>query len=149
VGKLVDDVEQAEFASLMGALLEEVVGPDMVGVLGPQPNARSVIQPQACALGLPDGDLQPLASPDPFDPLVVDQPAGPAQQLGNLAIAVAAILPGQLDNVGDQARFILTAPRDLALRRAMLPQSRAGTPLGDRQRASHMLDAGAATRGAQ
>jgi hypothetical protein len=54
---------------------------------------------------LSDGDLQPLASPDPFDPLVVNQPAGPAQQLGDLAIAVAAILPGQLDNVGDQARF--------------------------------------------
>jgi hypothetical protein len=78
VRELVDDVEKAKFASLMGAFLEEVVGPDVVGTLGPQPNARSVIQPQPRALGLPGGDLQPLASPDPFDPLVVDQPAGPA-----------------------------------------------------------------------
>jgi hypothetical protein len=88
VGELVDDVEQAELASVMGALLEEVVRPDVVGALGSQPNARSVIQPQACPLGLPDGNLQPLASPDPLDPLVVDQPARPTQKLGDLAIAV-------------------------------------------------------------
>src|SRR5262249_44210862 len=91
-GELVDDVEQAKFASAMSALLEEVVGPDVVGALGPQPDAGSVTQPQPGALGLPGGDLQPLASPDALDPLVVDQPAGPAQQLGNLAIAIAAIL---------------------------------------------------------
>jgi hypothetical protein len=71
VGELVDDVEQADFASVMGALLEEIIGPDMVGALGPQPDARSVTQPQAAALGLSGGDFQPLASPDPFDPFVV------------------------------------------------------------------------------
>ena len=95
------------------------------------------------------GDLQPLAPPDPLDPLVVDQPAGPAQQLRDLAIAVAAITPGQLDDVGGQPLFILTAPRDLALRRAMLPKRGTGPALGNRQRISNMLDAGAAARGAQ
>jgi len=54
--------------------------------------------------------VQALASPDPLDPLVVDQPSGLAQQFGDLAIAVAAILPGQLDDVGRQPRFIVTAP---------------------------------------
>src|SRR5947208_3390441 len=72
----------------------------------------------------------------------------PAQQLGDLAIAVAAIPPGQLDNVGGQLLFILTAPRHLALRRAMLPERGTGPALGNRQRVSNMLDAGAATRGA-
>src|SRR6201984_2014443 len=132
----------------MGALLEEVVRPDVVAAPGPQPDARSVTQPQACALRLPGGDLQPLAPPDPLDPLVVDQPAGPAQQLRDLAIAVAAILPGQLDDVGGQPLFVLTAPRDLALRRAMLPESRTGTALRNRQHAANMFDTGAATRGA-
>jgi len=94
-------------------------------------------------------NLQPLAPPDPLDPLIVDQPAGPAQQLGDLAITVAAILPSQFDDVGRQPGFIVTAVRDLALRRAMLPERRAGTALGNRQRSSNMLDAGAATRGAQ
>ena len=98
---------------------------------------------------MPGGDLQPLASPDPLDPLVIDQPAGPAQQLGDLAIAVTAVLPGQLDYVVRQPSVIITAPRDLALRRAMLAERRAGATLGNRQCVSNMLDAGAATRGAQ
>jgi hypothetical protein len=43
VRELVDDVEQAKFASVMGALLEEVIRPDVIGALGPQPDAGSVI----------------------------------------------------------------------------------------------------------
>jgi hypothetical protein len=57
VGELVDDVEQSDFAPVMGALLEEVVGPDVVGALCPQPDARSVREPQAAAFGLPGGDF--------------------------------------------------------------------------------------------
>ena len=45
VGELVDDVEQAKFAPVMGALLEEVIRPDVVRALGPQPDARSVREP--------------------------------------------------------------------------------------------------------
>ena len=149
VGELVDDVEQADFASVMGALLDKVVRPDVVGSLSSQPDARSVSQPQPGTLGLPSGDLQPLAPPDPLDPLVVDQPAGPAQQFGDLAIPVAAVLPSQFDDVVCQPGFIVTAPRHLALRRTMLAERRASTTLGNRQRSSNMLDAGAATRGAQ
>jgi hypothetical protein len=148
MGELVDDIEHTELAAIMGALLDKVVGPDVIGALGSEPDARSVIQPQASTFRLPGGDLQPLASPDPLDPLVVDQPAGPAQQRGDLAIAVAAILPGQLDDVGRQPLFIITAPRDLALRRAMLSERRTGTALRNRQLSPNMLDAGAATRGA-
>ena len=72
-------------------------------------------------MGLPGRDLQPLASPDPPDPFVVDQPAGPAQQRGDLAIAVAAILPGLLDDVGGQLHLIVTASRDLALMMKFIP----------------------------
>ena len=36
------------------------------------------------------------------DPLVIDEPARIPQRSCNLAVAVAAILPGQLDDVGDQ-----------------------------------------------
>lgn len=45
VGELVDDVEQADFAPVMDALLEKVVGPNVVGALGPQPDARPIVQP--------------------------------------------------------------------------------------------------------
>ena len=69
----------------------------MIALLRPQPDARSVGQPEPAARGLLMGDLQPLAVPDTLDPLVVDYPARLAQDLGDLAIALAAVVPGKLD----------------------------------------------------
>ena len=99
-------------------------------------------------LGCLGGDLQPLASPDALDPLVVDDPARLAQELGDLAIAVAAVLPGKLDNIGCETLLVVTTARDLALCGAMLPERRTGATLGDMQLRSHLLNAGTATRGA-
>jgi hypothetical protein len=90
------------------------------------------------------GDLQPLASPDALDPLVVDYPARLAQEFGDLAVAVAAVLPGKLDNIGRETLLIVTTARNLVLRRAMLPERRTGATLGEMQ----LLNAGTATRGA-
>ena len=61
---------------------------------------------------------------------------------------IAAVLPGKHDNVGRQTLLVVTTVRDLALRRAMLPERRTGTTLGDMQLRSHLLNAGTATRGA-
>src|SRR5262249_49765801 len=119
VGKLVNDIEHPISASIVGAILDKVVGPDMIALLRAQPNARSVGQPESTALGLLRWDLQPLASPDTLDPLVVDYPARLAQQFGDLAIAVAAVLPGKLDNIGRETPLVVTTARDLALCRAM------------------------------
>src|SRR5262249_20996405 len=129
-------------------VLDKVVGPDMIAVLRAQPNARSIGQPEPTALGLLRWDLEPLASPDALDPLVVDYPTRLTQELGYLAIAVAAVLPGKLDSVGRQMLLVVTTARDLALRRAMLPERRTGATLGDMQLRSHLLNAGTATRGA-
>src|SRR6516162_2903552 len=66
--------------------------------------ARCAIgQPEPAALGLLMGNLQPLTLPDTLDPLVVDCPAPLAQQRGDLAIAIAAVLPGKLDNIGGES----------------------------------------------
>ena len=132
----------------MGSILDEVVRPDVIAVLRPKTDARSVMQPQTAAFGLLVGDLQPLTPPDPLNPLVVDQPASLLQQSGNLAIAVAAILPGQRDDVGGEPFLVVTAPRDLALRRAVLPERRTGTALGHTQLGANLLDTGTAARGA-
>jgi hypothetical protein len=148
VGKLVNDIEHPISASIVGAVLDKVVGPDVIAVLRPQPDARSVGQPEPASFGLFIGDLQPLASPDALDPLVVDYPARLAQQPCDLAIAVAAVLLGKLDNIGRQTLLVLTAARDLALRRAMLSERRTGATLGNMQLRSDLLNAGAATRGA-
>ena len=120
----------------------------MIALLRPQPNARSVGQPEPAALGLLMGNLQPLTLPDTLDPLVVDYPARLAQELGDLAIAIAAVLPGKLDYIGCETLLVVTTARDLALRRAMLPERRTGATLGDMQLRSDLLNAGTATRGA-
>jgi hypothetical protein len=148
MGELVEHVEHPILASVMGAVLDEVVGPDMIALLRAQPNARSVGQPESTALGLLRWDLQPLASPDTLDPLVVNYPARLPQEFGDLAIAVAAVLPGKLDNIGRETLLVVTTARDLALCRAMLPERRAGATLGDMQLRSDLLNAGTATRGA-
>ena len=123
--ELVDDIQHAVLPSVMGAILDEVVGPDMVGPLGPQTDAGPVAQPEPAAFRLPGWDLQPLLPPDPLDPLVVDHPARrAAQQGGDLAVAEAAMLPGERDEVGRQLLLVVPAPRDLALCRAMLAERR-------------------------
>ena len=87
-------------------------------------------------------------STNALDPVVVDYPARLAQQPCDLAIAVSAVLLGKLDNIGRQTLLVLTAARDLALCRAMLPERRTGATLGDMQLRSDLLNAGTATRGA-
>ena len=148
VGELINHVEHSIFPSIVGAILDKVVGPDVITVLGTQPDAGSIRQPKPAALGLFMGDLQPLASPDPLDPLVVDNPARLLQQPGDLAIAVSAILPGQRDGVGGEPLFVITAPRYLALRRAVLPERRTCAALGDMHDFYDLLDTGASARGA-
>ena len=95
----------------------------MIAVLRTQPNARSVGQPEPAALGLLMENLQPFALPGALDPLVVDFPAHLAQQFGDLAIAIAAIVPGKLDNIGRETLLVITIARRLALRRAICPSA--------------------------
>jgi hypothetical protein len=90
-----------------------------------------------------------ITPPDPLDPLVVDDPTGLIpQHPRDLAIAVAAILSGQLNDVGGQLLFVFTAPRHLALRRTMLAERRTGAAVGYVKLTLHMLDASTPARGA-
>ena len=134
----------------MGAVLDEVVGPDVVRALGPQPDAGAVRQPEPATLGLLGRNFQSLASPDPLHPLVVDGPArGRAQQLRDLAVTIAAVPAREFDDVGGELFLVVPAPRALALRRAVLAEHAAHPPLGHLQGGTDVLDAGAAPRGAQ
>ena len=54
----------------------------------------------------------------------------------------------ELDDIGRQPFGIFPAPRDLALRRAVLPERRTGATLGHMQVLTNVLNAGATTRGA-
>ncbi len=57
-----------------------------------------------------------VSPPQALDPLVVHLPPDIPQQGRNPAITIAAILPGQLDHVGDQVNFIRPSLRQLAAR---------------------------------
>lgn len=132
----------------MRAIFNEVVAPHVIAVFRAQPDARAVGKPQTPAFRLFVRNLQPLASPDAFDTLVIDEPARMAQQRCDLAIAVAAILAGKLDDVGGQTLFVIAPRRRLALCRAMLSERRTGTTLGDVKNTSNMLDTKSSARGA-
>jgi hypothetical protein len=121
MGELIEHVEHPILASIVGPILDEVIGPDMIAVLRQQPNARSVGQPEPAALGLLMGDLQLLALPDKLDPLVIDYPARLAQQFGDLAIAIAAVLPGRLDS---WTMSLSSARSETALRSRLFSSSR-------------------------
>jgi hypothetical protein len=110
---------------------------------------ETIREPQPTAFGLLLGYLEPLAPPDPLNPLVIHQPAGSSQQSRDLAVAGTAVLPGELDDVGRQPLLVVAALRQLALRRAMLPERRTGATLGNAKDTTNMLDAGAPTRRAQ
>jgi hypothetical protein len=57
-------------------------------------------------------------------------------------------LPRQCDDVGGELLLVVTAPRRLALRRAVLAERRTDAALGDGQDPSHVLNTGAPARGA-
>ena len=107
----------------------------LTGVAGTMSRSRWICSPlkprfaRACPLRLLAGHLQPLTLPQAFNPLVVDLPAGTAQQSRDPPIAVAAILTGQLDHIRNQAMRVVTHTWDTALGRAVLSQHQAGPTL--------------------
>ena len=147
--ELVDHVQHAILSAIMGAVLEEVIGPDVIWPFRPKPDAGAIALPDAAALGLPARDLQPFLPPDPLHPLVIDHPARAPQHGGNLPVAQPTMSPGQGHQVVGQALFIVTTPRDLALCRPVLTERRTGPALRDRQSLPDVRDARPAPRGAQ
>ncbi len=91
MGELVDDVQHPVLPSFMGAVLDEVVGPDVIATLRPQ-RCRSHHSATDAHAWLLLWNLQPLAPPDALHPLVIDDPAGGRpQKLCDFAVAVATI----------------------------------------------------------
>ena len=98
--ELIDNAEHPECLSIVGAVGDEVVGPHMVGALRPQTEARSVVEPEPTPFGLFRWDFQPLTTPDAFHTLPVHPPPRGPQERRDPAVSVAAILAGELDDVG-------------------------------------------------
>jgi hypothetical protein len=79
---------------------------------------------------------------------VWDTIARRAQQRCHPAVAIAAILASQRDDVGGQGCLVIRRRRNLALRRAVLPQNPARQTFGYPEFLDSLLNAGTAARGA-
>lgn len=113
----------------MGLRLDEVVAPDMVAMLRPQADARSVVQPQAAPLPLSPGYFQPLTAPDPLNPVAADLPAGGDQQRCDPPIAIPSVLGCERDDRSRQCILISPDDRGIALGPARLTDDPAGLAL--------------------
>ena len=121
----------------------------MVRALRTEPDAGSVIQPQAPSLLLFRWDLKPFALPDPVDALVVHVPTRGAQKGGDDRVSVAPVLTSQDDDVLGQLLFVGSALRNLALRGSVLTENAAGPALRYAQALPHLFNALSTTRRAQ
>ena len=77
--------------------MDKINRPDMVRIIGPQPDNRGIMVVEPLATLMASGKLQTLFPPYPLDLLVVDQEAFSLQKLMDLAISISAILLGQPD----------------------------------------------------
>ncbi len=52
MGELIDDIEHTVLAAVIGAVLYEVVRPDVIGPFRPKSDAEAVSEPKATPFGL-------------------------------------------------------------------------------------------------
>ena len=79
-GELVDQRHQPELAAIVGLGLHEVVGPDMVAPLRPQPDAGPIVEPEPAPRPLFPRYFEPLTAPDPLYAITANIPPGIVQQ---------------------------------------------------------------------
>jgi hypothetical protein len=72
---LIDQRHDPETPAIMGAALNKVEAPHVMGSLGPQPNAGAVVEPQPASRLMLLGHLQPLTAPDALYPIPAHTPA--------------------------------------------------------------------------
>lgn len=100
----------------MGPNLDEFVGPDMVGLLRPQTDTRTVVEPETPPLRLLLQDLQPLPPPNPCNPLHVHDPASVTQQGRDPPIALTALLRCESDDVRGESLPVGTPAMHFTMR---------------------------------
>ena len=87
---LVEYRQQLQSTAVVGPRTHEIVGPHVIPVQRPEPDARAIVEPQPTPFRLPPGHFEPLLPPDPLHTLVVHLPALDMQKVRDLAIPVPA-----------------------------------------------------------
>lgn len=117
---LVDQVQKAHNSSVMGESAHEIVCPDVMRPLWPQPHTRAVIEPQTAARFLLLRNLQSFATPNPLHAVLAHVPARFLELDGDASISIPAILSGQCNDGPGQRVFVVPLRGPVALRAAWL-----------------------------
>jgi len=117
--------------------MDEVYAPDMVLILGAQPDDRAVLVVETFPLLVTLRYLETLFPSQPFYLLVIYLLAFNAEQLGNLPIAIAAILLCQSDQSQPKAVIIFRGYL-IALCGPCHADRSASPPLGRSEYLTHM-----------
>jgi hypothetical protein len=146
-GVLVDDVEDPKRAAVGGVAADEVIRPDMVGMLGSAFPHRVL----GAALGVLARPLlfrlfEPFSPPQAFDPLVVDPPPLIPQPPADRLVALLGMIVCQLVQPGHQAPLEDSWVRPVAIGRAVLADQAARPPLRHPMPPLQMSDGLAPTR---
>ena len=112
---------QSQATAVVGLGLHEVEAPDVVAVPRPQANAAAIFEPEPGSLGLLLRHFQPLTAPDALDPILAHLNAIFVQQGRDTAVAIPAILGGEVDNVAGQIILVGLKRGKVSLRSPRLP----------------------------
>ena len=126
---LVQHCQQLQRTPVVRPRGHEIVRPDVAPIQRPQPDARSVVEPQPTSLRLPLRHLQPLLPPDPLHPLVVHPPALDAEHVRDASVAVAAESTRESHDITSERPLVTRHFPRPALGRAWLPEHPARSPL--------------------
>jgi len=117
--------------------MDEVYTPDMVPISGAETDDRAVLVIEALPPLVTLRYLEALFPPQPLYLLVIDLPAFNAEQLGNLPVAITAVLLCQSDQSQPKA-VIISRGCLIALCGACHADRSASPPLGRPEFLAHM-----------
>lgn len=129
--ELIDDGQQLERRAFLGALMDEVVCPDVVGVLGPLLVAGVFAVADVAPSSWFLGHLESGLAPEPVDALDVDVPAIGLEHGVDAPVAEARMLLGQLVDSSDQRLVLVRQTGLVSLRGAILANQLARPALGN------------------
>lgn len=119
----------------------------MVFVTRPQPDTRTIVEPQSSPFWLFRRHFQSFTSPESFDPFVIHNPAVLSQHRSDASVSIPAILRGQPHHLPHQPGFIIGNMRNTSLCRTRLSQHAASPSFRDyimSQRVTHVIHSPAA-----
>jgi len=112
---LIDHIEHPKAPALMRPSEDEVIGPDMILVLGSEPDARSITEHQSASFTLFFRHFESFLLPDSFDPFVIDTPALKPEHRGDPAVAVSAVHAREIDDPLRQRQLVITHDWSISL----------------------------------